>query len=108
MEQQEEIRKAVALKAAVEMAGYTKEISIVEVLNLADKFLIWLRNDITLPQPTLQEKKILDAINAKLGLSEAVLYEEVLNWAEKVVNKRIYPSREESIQKFIDYYRREK
>jgi len=107
MNQQEDIRRAVALKAAVRLACSFSEPEKENVLDLASVFLDWLKDEkITLPFPTSAQKKVLDAINAELNLSEDVLYTNVLDWAEQYAKKRIYPSRQESVQKFIDYYRR--
>ena len=59
-----------------------------------------------LPEPTLAQKKVLDAIWAKIGTENepAQLKEKVLQWAEETHGQRSYPAKLDSVDKFINWY----
>jgi len=95
----------------------------------ADEYYIWLRqdqdsfiigehtnekvgvgnqapnNEQQLPEPTLVQKKVLDAISEKAfdGTITIAIKIKVLNWAEEVYGQRSYPTKLDSVDKFINW-----
>jgi hypothetical protein len=98
------------------------------VLADADKYFEWLRQDqdkpdvgptpdtslgsdtgTTLgqvPEPTLQQKKVIDAIAGKLGKVQADLKSHILDWANETHGQRSYPTKLDSVDTFINWYRK--
>lgn len=108
----------------------------VEVIREADEYYEWLRQDqdlfVTgkdgstivgehtdepvvvgsrapqsqLPEPTLAQKKVIDAIAGKLGLLQAdlLLKTRILEWAKAVHGQDSYPTKAESVDTFINWY----
>lgn len=119
-----------ALKAASLLwEGSGKDLghpAITTVKNAADEFYTWLRQgqDVDtkpepsiglgntpgatlgqLPEPTLTQKKVLDAIAGKQNKTQVdpQLKADVLRWAEETHNIRSYPTKLDSVEKFIEW-----
>jgi len=123
------IRKAVALKAAIDFSIGIWNVKGVEVtpdkalsdkvvnsvIEVADKFVRWLDvetnsstpgEEITYPAPTLAQKEVLDEICKRTGQPENVIYPLALIWAKQVHNLDFYPSKMSSVQQIIDWNKR--
>ena len=97
------------------------------VLADADKYFKWLRQDQDvdtkpepstglgntpgatlgqLPEPTLQQKKVLDAIAGKQNKTQvdSQLKSDVLNWAEETHGQRSYPTKLDSVETFLKWF----
>jgi len=58
-----------------------------------------------LPEPTLQQKKVLDAICEKApNHAKHVIHGAVLKWAEAVHGQRSYPTKLESVETFLKWF----
>lgn len=59
-----------------------------------------------LPEPTLAQKKVLDAISEKAfdGTMTIAIKTKVLNWAEEVHGQRSYPTKLDSVETFLKWY----
>jgi len=107
------------------------------VLSVAQDFLVWLRGSkeltmpptiagkasggavepqsddlpMDMPVPTLVQKAVLNEIvkqTSMMGLGKKIIYKRVLDWAEKITGKRIYPQNLASVEKFIQFYEKTK
>lgn len=88
-----------------------KEIDVDTFLEYAEKIFQYLfqgqnnrqemSSSLVIPEPTAAQKKIVDEINRQVGKDVRA---DILNWAEKMVGKRIYPAKSESVDKFIQWY----
>lgn len=63
-----------------------------------------------LPEPTLQQKKVLDKIWAEIEAPDKhwclnQLKEKVLRWAEKTHGQRSYPTKLESVETFLKWFK---
>ena len=58
-----------------------------------------------LPEPTLAQKKVLDSIQEKAGISWEVLCSKVLEWAEQIHGQRSYPTKLNSVETFLKWYK---
>lgn len=118
-----------ALKAAAtiyESTGCDLGHPVDTVLADADKYFKWLRQDQDvdtkpepsiglgntpgatlgqLPEPTLAQKKVLDAISEKAfdGTMTIAIKAKVLDWAEKVYGQRNYPTKVSSVDLFMKW-----
>ena len=58
-----------------------------------------------LPEPTLQQKKVLDAIMDKgIVCDYDTFRKQVLNWAEETHGQRSYPTKLESVETFFKWF----
>jgi len=59
-----------------------------------------------LPEPTLAQKKVLDAIAAKFGKVQAdpQLKSHILAWAKEVYGQQSYPTKVESVETFLKWF----
>ena len=57
------------------------------------------------PEPTLAQKKVIDAIAGKLGKTQAdpQLKARILKWAEEVHGQQSYPTKLDSVDVFINW-----
>lgn len=87
----------------------------------ADSYYTWLRQDQdevksiepknesakskseVLPEPTLVQKKVINAVCKDLGVDDGDdVRKRILSWVEKNYNKRVYPTKLESVSKIVN------